>query len=633
MASNNGQLRIEYQPMGKTGKARLTARLPDGSSYTDKVDVADANARKRFLSGLCKGRKGIRRGDVAKELERIAGDLVAKPDEEGDGGRRRPSQADILVELAETADLFHNSGDEGEGYATITIDNHRETWPIRGGGFRRWLSREFYLRSGKAPGNQALQDALNVICGIALHDRPEFPVAVRVAQLGGAIYLDLADAEWRAVRIDPEGWEVVNNPPVRFLRRRGMFPLPAPTRGGSLADLRPLVNLPDDDAWQLFIAWLVAAYRPDRPFPILAANGEQGSAKTTLCRLARNLIDPNKAPLRRPPRDDRDLMIAATNGWVVAFDNLSGIKPDLADALCVLATGGGFGTRELYTDAEEKLFDATRPILINGIEDLATRSDLLDRCISLTLPTIDDNQRLTEAELWQRFEQAQPAILGALLDAVSSALRNLGKVKLASKPRMADFAAWVVAAEPALPWPAGSFLRAYLANRGVANATALEGAIIAGPILALVEKCGSWQGTAAELLEVLETYHSDEKIRKHKDWPTSPRKLGGALRRVAPNLRKAGIEVDMDRKTPDKKRQRLICFEDRRKTSSEPSGMVEYPGSVNGRRTDDISGNRPANRPAVTQAFSAGPDGPDDTGDVLQQHSNPDENEVMEWTG
>src|SRR5262249_27693950 len=158
-------------------------------------------------------------------------------------------------------------------------------------------------------------------------------------------------------------------------------------------ELRPMVNLPDEDSWILFVAFLVAALRPGRPFPVLAVNGEQGSAKSTLCRVARALIDPNAAPLRRPPRDERDLMIAAKNGWLVALDNLSGIAPALSDALCTLATGGGFGTRELYTDDEEILFSATRPLLLSGIEDVATRPDLLDRSLCLTLSEIGEEAR------------------------------------------------------------------------------------------------------------------------------------------------------------------------------------------------------------------------------------------------
>lgn len=459
-------------------------------------------------------------------------------------GRGRESQASQLVAIVQASgvELFHTLGGyDSEGYATLDVGGHRETWPVSSNGFRRWLGKRFFDAYGKVPGSQALQDALNVIAGKAVHEGPEQEIAVRLAEQDGIVWLDLADADWRAVRIGPEGWSIVTNCQVRFVRRRGMLPLPAPVPGGDLKRLRQLVNLPDDDAWVLFVAWLVAALRPGRPFPVLAVNGEQGSAKTTLCRMARGLIDPNQAELRRPPRTERDLMIAATNGWIVGYDNLSGILPDLSDGLCSLATGGGFGTRQLYSDDEEKLFSATRPILLNGIEDIATRADLLDRAIALTLPTIPDERRRDEDELWRKYEKRRPHVLGALLDVLSAGLRNLPRLKLDRLPRMADFAKLVTACEPALDWPPGTFLAAYDRNRALANDAALESSPIVKYLLLLVEEKG-WSGTAAQLLLALNG-RADDNERRLRVWPATPRGLSGALRRLAPNLRRAGVNV------------------------------------------------------------------------------------------
>lgn len=457
---------------------------------------------------------------------------------------RRPSQADLLVTLAlaAKAELFHTAGgNDAESFATVTVGGHRETMPVSGRAFRLWLGKLYYEEAGRTPNAQALQDAINVLAGRAKFDGPEYPVAVRLAEHDGAIYLDLADDGWRAVRVDGGGWTVITDCPVRFVRIRGMLALPVPVAGGSVDELRPLVNLLDDADWRLVVAWLLAALRPGFPFPLLAVNGEQGSAKSTLCRLLRALVDPNLAPLRRAPRDERDLMIAANNSWVVAFDNLSGIRPDLADALCSLATGGGFSTRELYTDDGEKLIDAMRPILLNGIEDIVTRPDLLDRAITVTLPAIDDARRVEEGELYPEFEASRPRILGALLTAVSVGLKNMPGVRLASRPRMADFARWVVAAEAALGWSPGSFLTAYEANRKGSNALALEASPV-GPLLVKVADDGPWTGTVKTLLVALEAM-ADDALRRSRDWPATPRKLGGELRRLAPPLRRAGVNV------------------------------------------------------------------------------------------
>jgi hypothetical protein len=185
----------------------------------------------------------------------------------------------------------------------------------------------------------------------------------------------------------------------------------------------------------LVVAWLLGALRAGGPYPVLAIAGEQGSAKTVLSKFLRALIDPSVAPVRALPRDERELFIAASNGHVLAFDNLSGLPPWLSDTLCRLTSGGAFSTRRLFTDQDEILFTAARPIILNGIEDIVTRPDLADRAILLTLAPIAERQRRPEHALWREFELARPYILGALLDAAAHGLQMLPQVRLQQLPR------------------------------------------------------------------------------------------------------------------------------------------------------------------------------------------------------
>jgi hypothetical protein len=255
-----------------------------------------------------------------------------------------------------------------------------------------------------------------------------------------------------------------------------------------------------------------------------------------------SLVDPSPVPLRRPPGSERDLMIAAESAHVLAFDNLSGVSPWLSDALCMLSTGGGFSTRKLCTDTDQTLIQAIRPLILNGIDDLAIRGDLADRTLHVLLPSIDGNRRRAEWELLQLFEAARPRLLGALLDAVSTALRHLDRVELVELPRMADFAQWLVAAEPALPWEQGRFLEVYASNRRESGVAALEAHPVAEAVGLLIERVGTWEGTATHLLAALETW-APERHRKPGVWPGSADKLSNALRRAAPFLRSVGISV------------------------------------------------------------------------------------------
>jgi hypothetical protein len=227
----------------------------------------------------------------------------ALAEESGVVGGRGPKQADILIDLAQAAELFHTA--DGTGFVDLDINGHRETWPIRSKGFRRWLARRFFEETDGAPNSEALQAALNVIEAKAHFDAPERIVYIRVGGLDGRIYLDVCDETWRSVEIDNAGWRVIDTPPVRFRRTSGMLPLPIPAAGGSIEELRPFLNVQSNSDFILIVAWILAALRDRGPYPTLALFGEHGTAKTTLAKILRALIDPNSAPLRALTRGPR----------------------------------------------------------------------------------------------------------------------------------------------------------------------------------------------------------------------------------------------------------------------------------------------------------------------------------------
>ena len=486
------------------------------------------------------------RSKLKKSYCRVTALDEAIAEESGDLGGRGPKQSDILIELAQTAELFH--APDGTGFADLDINSHRETWPIRGKGFRRWLARRFFEATGGAPSSEALQSTLNVIEAKAHFDAPERAVHVRVAGLDGKLYLDLGDERWRAVEIDAFGWRVIDSPPVRFRRASGMQPLPTPIRGGSVEKLRSFLNVQSQADFVLVVAWALAVLRNRGPYPVIVLSGEQGSAKSTFSAILRSLLDPNTAPLRALPREDRDLFIAATNGHVLAFDNVSGLPAWISDTLCRLATGGGFAVRQLYTDQDEVLFDAARPVILNGIEDIVTRPDLADRAVFLTLEPIPEERRRPEAELWAAFEAERPRILGVLLNAVVEGLKRLPETHLPKLPRMADFALWATACETTL-WHAGTFWSAYCGNRDEAVQDVIDADPVASAVRAMMQARTErtvWTGTSSDLLGALAGEVS-ERVTKSKTWPDNPRALSGRLRRAATNLRKIGIEIGFGR--------------------------------------------------------------------------------------
>ena len=446
-----------------------------------------------------------------------------------------------LVTLIAKEDLFRSPADEA--YVTVTVGQHRETHPVTSTTFKRYFAARYYDRYSAPPDPTALKSALDVIEGHALFRGDIKEVFVRVGGHNGKVYLDLGDQTWDVMEISRTGWYPVKEAPIKFRRPAGMQPLPKPERGGSIDELRPFLNLASEEDFILVVAFLVGTLLPTGPYAHLQLVGEQGSGKSSLARIVRSLVDSNTVPLRGQVRNERDLMIAARNGWLLVFDNLSWLPAWLSDALCRLSTGGGFSTRQLYTDVDETLIDVQQPALINGITGVAVRGDLLDRTISLELPSIPPAQRKPERQFWEHFEKVRPRVLGVLLDAVSRVLRDREKVRLVGHPRLADFAVAMAAAEPAFGWPEGTFAQAYAANQHAARARAVESDPVALLVEDLMQKAKTWSGTATQLLDVL-------KRRTHAVvvWvPRDPARLSQWLRRLKPDLKAVGIEVTFSR--------------------------------------------------------------------------------------
>ena len=460
----------------------------------------------------------------------------------GGGENGRPTQAGQLIGIAEDGcTLFHDARKPDDAYAEIENDGHCETWPVRSRGFQRWLQLRHLEEHGGAANHEALRSARDTIEAKACFKGPACEILKRVGAANGALYLDLCNPAWQAIEADSKGWRMVDRPPVRFTRSRTARELPAPESGGGIGDLRPFLNLDDED-FTLAVAWLLAALRNEGPYPVLVLTGEQGSAKSTCARMLRALVDPSQAPLRSVPRIERDLFIAAKREHVIALDNLSGVPAWLSDALCRLSTGGAYASRELYYNDEEVVLGAICPLILNGIDEVIARGDLADRAIFLTLNAIPDANRRPEAELWARFEKARPRILGALLDALVVGLRRLPDVKLDRLPRMADFAKWVVACEGAI-FEAGAFMRAYTGNRADAIQSVIDASPVASAIRDLMQGRESWKGTAAELLEELERKAKDS-VTNGREWPANGQALSRRLNQYMSALRPAGIEIE-----------------------------------------------------------------------------------------
>ena len=472
------------------------------------------------------------------EIDALGEDGEDADADDGRGTGRR-SQADLLVALAETAEFFHH---DDVAYVTADVDGHEETWRLPSKGSESWLRLLAHRAQKSAFSDQAIQTAIRMLMSRALFDGPEIQTAVRRVEADGVIWIDIGDNSRRVIKVTAHGWETrpyTRDLPIRFSRPQGLKALPTPVRGGDVAELRGLFNISDEE-WPLFASCLVAYLDPRGPYPILNVMGEQGSAKSTCCQVIRALIDPNYAPVRRPPKNEGDLAVTSKNSAMLVIDNVSWVPDWLSDSLCSLATGAGWAPRAHYTNDEEALFYACRPTVLNGIGEIGTNADFLDRVVRITLPSLEEG-RISKREFWNRFEEAAPRLVGVLLDALATGLRELPSVKIENPPRMADFAELAVASAPALGFDGHTFLSAYEVNRDQLRDTALDARPIAGRIIDLLfEEGGTWSGNAKALLERLK----DPFERPPKGFPETFKALSNQIRFLVPVLRGKGIEAD-----------------------------------------------------------------------------------------
>ncbi len=457
--------------------------------------------------------------------------------------------------------LFTNRS--GDTFARVKSSGIGLTTPIRSELFRFWLGRNVFESKGSYPNENAMRESIAYAEGKARADGLVHEVFCRLAGDHHRILIDLIDEKGSYVEVTADGWKVVEGSPpdVFFIRRSSMLEMPRPQQNGSLEQLRDLLNLKDETDWKLLVMWLVGAMNPKGPYPILMLNGGPGTAKSTTSSILKRLIDPSGAPLRSLPTSERDAMVMGQSARVLVFDNVSHMSNDTADLFCRIATGAGFAVRKLYTDSDEKVISVMLANIFNGIPDFySSRSDLVDRSVGITLKSISSKDRRSSKDIEATFESKKGLLFGALLDVLVSILRCLPHVTLQSRPRMADFAEFVTAAEKHFNWSDGTVVTLLDQNQREAESMILENCVYTDIIKELVfHKGKEWTGSAKKLLEEIEERIGDDQ-RKKRQLPQSPGALSGSLRRYTPAFASIGIEIDCDGKTSGSNSKRVISI-------------------------------------------------------------------------
>lgn len=428
----------------------------------------------------------------------------------------------------------------------LFIDQHSEAHTLVEGQAapisrtNRLLTKLLYKHEEKAPSNDGLIGARRVLDMLAHESGDVRELHTRAAFHEGAVFYELAPG--RVVRVDEKGWEPDPEPPVYFRAVKNLQPLPNPARGGKLEDAIEWVNLKTDRDRRLFLSYVTLATLPHIPRPILQTTGVMGSGKTTASRLVKRLLDPtgNEAVTI----DRRDFLQKAAHCYILMLDNQNSLPEWFQDTLCRLVTGESDSKRVLYTDEEDLVWSMQRAVLLNGINPPSDRGDVQDRTLPIELERLDNRERLPEDDFWMQFSLKHPELLGAVFDALAGALRERHTVKLAERPRLADWGLYAAALYESQGWGVGTFSEDWRGVEETQQQGTLDGSIVAQALILYMKDKDRVELSAAKLHAALETRAADDLyLASDKTWPKTGRTLWKKIREVTPLLETHGIRA------------------------------------------------------------------------------------------
>jgi energy-coupling factor transporter ATP-binding protein EcfA2 len=535
---------------------------PDNKGF-DVGDWVESGATKEQILGAIAPRRVV-------TVEALATEQIAQPEPRPE----KRSIADQLIDIGRGAGISYFKTSDGTVYADVKREGKRQTMSLRSKDFKQHLRAELFDQANKSPGAEAVTQAIDTLEALALRKCPEQEVKNRLADNDGKIYIDLADDSWEAIEVDGDGWRVTGDYPVRF-RRSGTSPMAKPLTGGSLEELRELCQF-SFDTWVLIVCYLVQCLKPSGEYPVLCLHGPGGSGKSTITKMLKRLIDPSPVLTRSNVGDVRQFAIHATKRHMVAIDNLSGLSAEQSDILCRAATGGGHAERTLHSDDDETTFNFVNPLILNGIDSIATRSDLLSRSFLVTLSAPE--KRLPESVFEQRFAAMQPGVFGALLDLLSQVLAILPSIEgtYGGSERFVGFVELGLAIEQVMEWESGTVLRVLAGVREEAHETAIESSPVGQAIQDFMLGREQWTGTANELLKNL-SGHATEKVTRSAYWPSDATRLSKTLTRLEPDLKALGMEIRREKRTGG---LRMVTIERIDRTTAMPPASSDAVGEL-----------------------------------------------------
>ena len=456
--------------------------------------------------------------------------------------------------------LFHDQ--EKTGYAQVKMEKKTINLPIHSADFTEYLSFLVYKLKNIALSDFVCKEVQSILNAKAKYEYATESVYIRVAQVSDEeIYYDLCNDEGEVVKITKNGWSIINSgdAPVFFIAGTSKSQV-RPVPGGEMRDFLELTNLRDKQQQMLFLCTLPTRLIRDIEHPIAYIHGPAGSAKTTMLKLAKELLDPSQGGVSIPMKNTDDIALVLANNWVFANDNLSSIKRDLSDFFCTMVTGGESTKRTLYKNSEITIHRVKNPAYMTGINIEAHESDLFSRLLTFKTESFKKGENKHKVDIFSTFEKQKPLLLGALFETLVQAMNIKDDLNLVIEHRMTDYGLWGAACAEALGYGSNSFIAALEQSSNYSAYDAIHSSSAGRALLKYLEETDSFEGTMQQLLRTLKDvyYYDDSHDEKWNEVvANNPESLGKTLSKLENSLQHIGITVDRSHRTGTERRVRI----------------------------------------------------------------------------
>ncbi|MGD1838709.1 MAG: bifunctional DNA primase/polymerase, partial [Nitrososphaeraceae archaeon] len=478
------------------------------------------------------------------------------------------SCAKNIVDLTlENSTLLKNEFEQP--HALVKINNHYEVLSMDSSKFENYLSKLYYDKNEKQVANaESINNAIRMLKAQAIFEGKTMPLHLRLAwsnnETKDTIYYDLSDENRRSIKITKDmGWKIVENQFEVLFKRYGHQSAqvePSHDYDKEIFDkFINSLNIKNEGHKLLVKVWITSLLIPEIAHPILLPYGEKGSAKSTLLKKIKMLIDPSQLDLFSVSRDKTQFIQQMTHNFLCFYDNVRYEPNWLSDEACRAVTGGSFSKRKLYSDDDDIPYRYKKILGFAGINVIFKEPDALDRSIKIELERIREENNIPDSKIEQELKQQIPQLLGFLFDIISKTLQIKDSVKLNRLPRMADFAEWGEAIARALGYKPLEFMDAYFENLGEQNIEIIESNPYAEAISKFVdyEKL-CWTGSPKSLTKDLTNYADNNDIDSSK-FPKTATSVSQRLNKIKSNLREGlGIEITVGRITSGNGNKKLM---------------------------------------------------------------------------